>query len=73
MDKMAAMSWAERLSRVSIPDEQVVDGVARAIYLAHWRPPSPEWEQASDNVRDWVRLQAREGLLYLRTLTRPSK
>ncbi len=70
---MAAMSWAERLSRVSIPDEQVVDGVARAIYLAHWRPPSPEWEQASENVRNWVRVQAREALLYLRTLTRPAK
>ncbi len=70
---MAAMSWAERLSRVAIPEEQVVEGVARAIYSAHWRPPSPEWEQASENVRNWVRVQAREALLYLHTLTRPAK
>ena len=70
---MAAMSWAERLSRLAIPDEQVVEGLARTIYSAHWRPPSPEWEQASENVRNWVRVQAREALAYLRTLTRPAK
>jgi hypothetical protein len=70
---MAAMSWSDRLSRVSIPEEQVVDGVARAIYSAHLRPPSPKWEQASANVRDWVRIQAREALLYLCTLARPAK
>jgi hypothetical protein len=70
---MAAMSWSDRLSRVSIPEEQVVEDVARAIYSAHWRPPSPQWEQASDNVRDWARVQAHEALRYLRTLARPAK
>jgi hypothetical protein len=70
---MAAMSWAERLSRVSIPEEQVVEGVARAIYSAHRHPPAPEWEHSSENIRNWVRDQAREALLYLRTLTRPAK
>jgi hypothetical protein len=70
---MAAMLWSERLSRVAVPEEQVVEGVARAIYSAHWGPPSPGWDQASDNVRDWVRVQAREALLYLRNLTRPAK
>ncbi len=73
MGKMAAMSWAERLSRLSIPEEQVVEGLARAIYSTHWRHPSPEWEHASDNVRDWVRAQAREGLTYLRGLKSPSR
>jgi hypothetical protein len=70
---MAAMSWAERLSRVPLPEEQVVEGLARAIYSAHRRPPAPEWEHASENIRDWVCTQAREAVLYLRTLTRPSK
>ncbi len=70
---MAAMSWADRLSRIPLPEEQVVEGLARAIYSAHWRPPSPEWEKSSANVRDWVSIQAREALLYLRTLTRPAK
>ncbi len=70
---MVAMSWAERLSRLAIPEEQVIEGLARAIYSAHWRPPSPEWEYATDNLRDWVRAQAREGLGYLRGLTSPSR
>jgi hypothetical protein len=70
---MAAMTWADRLSRVPIPDEQVIDGVARAIYLAHRRPPMPEWERASDSTHDFARVQAREALLYLRALTRPAR
>ncbi len=70
---MATTSWSERLSRVPIPEEHVIEGVARAIYSAHWRHPSPEWEHASDNVRDWVRAQAREGLTYLRGLKSPSR
>jgi hypothetical protein len=70
---MAAMSWSDRLSRVSIPDEQVVEGISRAIYATHWRPPAPEWQQASDTLRNWLRAQAHEALLYLRTLTGPAK
>ena len=70
---MTAMSWSDRLSRVPMPDEQVLEGVARTIYSTHSRPPAPEWERASDAGRDWVRTQAREALLYLRTLTRPAR
>lgn len=43
-----------------------VDGVARAIYMTHWKPGDPDsgrpgapiWENASDNVRRWVTAQA---------------
>jgi hypothetical protein len=70
---MAAMSWAERLSRVPIPEDQVVEGVARAIYLTHRRSPAPVWEQASEDVHKWTRAQATEALSYLRTLARPAK
>lgn len=47
----------------------LVEGVARAIYMAHRRPPAPIWENASDNVQQWVRKQARAALEYLRTRT----
>jgi hypothetical protein len=70
---MPAMPWPDRLSRVPIPEEQVVEGVARAIYSTHRRPPAPKWEQASDSVRDWVRAQAREVLTYLHGLESPSR
>lgn len=36
----------------------LIDNVARAIYTTHWRAPSPVWENASQNVRNWVRAQA---------------
>jgi hypothetical protein len=69
---MVAMLWADRLSRIPIPEEQVVEGVARAIYSTHCHPPAHKWEEASDNVRDWVRAQAREVLMYVRGLGSPS-
>ena len=40
--------------------------VARTIYMTHWKPTgsdtrtpgAPQWEQASDHVREWVLAQA---------------
>jgi hypothetical protein len=70
---MVALSWADRLARLPVSDEQLIDGLARALYMTHRRDPAPVWENASDGSRKWVRAQAREGLAYLRSLTRPSK
>jgi hypothetical protein len=57
-------------------DAERVDGVARAIYMTHWREgdeargirAAPVWENASDPVKDHVRAQARAALAYLRRL-----
>ena len=68
---MVAMKWEERLARVPMAEEELIEGLARAIYQTHWRAPSPEWDAASENVRDWVRAQARTGLAYLRSLPGP--
>jgi hypothetical protein len=68
---MVALSWAERLARLPLSEEEVVEGLARALYMTHRREPSPTWENAREGSRDWVRAQAREGLAYLRSLTRP--
>jgi hypothetical protein len=70
---MVALSWADRLARLPVSEEQLIDGLARALYMTHRRDPAPVWENASDGSRAWVRAQAREGLAYLRSLTRPSK
>jgi hypothetical protein len=70
---MVALSWADRLARLSLSEEQIVEGLARALYMTHRPEPAPKWENASDGSRDWVRAQAREGLAYLRSLTRPAK
>jgi hypothetical protein len=56
-----------------MPEEQVIEDLARALYMTHRREPAPVWENASDGSREWVRAQAREGLAYLRSLTRPAK
>jgi hypothetical protein len=59
------------VSFVELLDEEwILDGIARAIYRAHWRAPSPVWEAASSDVQDWVREQARAALAYLRALAR---
>ena len=74
-----AMSWADRLARVPMPDEQLIEGMAEAIYQTHWRAregsntPTPTWAAASEEVREWVRKQARSALGYLRSLTRPAR
>ena len=70
---MVALSWADRLARLPLSEEQVIDGLARALYMTHWRAPSPTWENAREEFRDWSRAQARAGLAYLRSLTRPAK
>jgi hypothetical protein len=70
---MVALSWADRLARLPLSDEEVVEGLARALYMTHRREPAPTWENASDGSRDWVRAQARAGLAYLRSLTRSAK
>ena len=70
---MVAILWEASLARLAIPEGQLVEGLARALYLTHRKVPSPTWENTSENVRDWMRAQAREGLGYLRTLTRPIK
>jgi hypothetical protein len=43
-----------------------VEIVARAIYGAHWKSSAPRWEQASTQVREWVRVQARAAIAALR-------
>jgi hypothetical protein len=73
MRLMVAMSWGNRLARLPLPEEQVIEGLARAIYTTHQNVAAPTWDNAGDNVRRWVRAQALEGLAFLRTLERPSK
>jgi hypothetical protein len=70
---MVAVSWPDRLARLPICEEELVDGFARALYMTHRREPAPIWENAAEHSRDWVRAQARYGLKYLRSLTRPAK
>jgi len=41
------------------------------MYETHWREPSRLWDHAGENVREWVRSQARAGLSYLHALERP--
>lgn len=44
----------------------LIDQLARAIYMTHWKPADPDsgragppvWENASNNVREWVTAQA---------------
>ena len=70
---MVAMSWDDRFARLLIPEDQIVDELARVLYMTHWRSPCPPWEKTSDAVRDWVRAQARQGLGYLRALERATR
>ena len=70
---MVAVSWADRLARLPIPEEELVDGLARSLYMTHQREPAPVWEHASEDSKAWVRAQAREALNHLRGLTRPAK
>jgi hypothetical protein len=70
---MVALSWADRLARLPMPEDQIVEGLACALYMTHRREPTPTWESASEGSREWVRVQARNGLAYLRNLTRPAK
>ena len=35
-----------------------IETMARAIYMTHWRAPSPTWDNAGEEVQAWVRAQA---------------
>lgn len=48
-------------------DRQLVEGLAKAIYMTHRRELAPIWENASAGVREWVRAQARSGVAYLKS------
>jgi hypothetical protein len=61
-------SWADRLAAIPYPEDQLVDELAQAIYATHWRQPSPSWANTSEEIRNWVRKQARSALAYLRRL-----
>jgi hypothetical protein len=68
---MVARSLQDWLTKLNIPDEQIIEGLARAIYMTHRKESSPIWEAASENARDFVCAQARNGLAHLRSYTRP--
>jgi hypothetical protein len=70
---MVARSWADRLAQLPLAEEELVDGLARALYMTHRQERAPIWENAAEHSRDWVRAQARNGLKYLQSLTRPAK
>ena len=50
-------------------EDETIEGLSRAIYNTHLRPPTPTWDNSSENVKDWVRAQARNALAYLNGLT----
>jgi hypothetical protein len=70
---MVAISIRERIARLPIPEEHLVEGLARALYETHRTPPTPGWEGASEFSREWVKAQARAGLAFLCSLERPAK
>jgi hypothetical protein len=72
-DRMVALSWADRLARLPLSEEQLVEGLARAIYMTHRQERSPTWDDASEASREWVLAQARTALEYLRSLIRLTK
>jgi hypothetical protein len=65
---MVAMKWEDRLARVPMPEEGLVEGLAQAIYDTHRRGASPTWANSSEGHRDWSRAQARAALAYLRAI-----
>jgi hypothetical protein len=65
-------AWADRLAAISYPEDQLVDELAQAIYAAHWHQSSPTWTGTSEEVRNWLRTQARSALVYLRRLEKGS-
>jgi hypothetical protein len=70
---MVAMLWADRLARLQMPQDEVVEVVSRVIYMANWRPPARTWEAVSDDVREWVRRQARAAVDAVDGLARRRK
>ena len=68
---MVARSLQDRVAALPIPEEQVVEGLAKAIYETHRRDPTPIFQNASAGAQDWSRAQARAVLQYLQAQTRP--
>jgi hypothetical protein len=52
---VVASSWADRLARLCLPEEQIIEGLARTIYMTHWREPAPTWENARDGSLEVTR------------------
>jgi hypothetical protein len=67
---MVARSLQDRIAALTIPDEQVIEGIAEAIYETHRRDPAPIFQNASAFAQDWSRAQARAALDYVRAQTR---
>ncbi len=44
-----------------------IEAVAKAIYETHWRRPSG-WDEASEDVRDWVSAQALSAINAMRAM-----
>jgi hypothetical protein len=72
-------SWADRLAALSMPEEELVRRLAKAIYNTHAERElvgphgrAPMWENASGAAREWVKEQARAALARFRALERGS-
>ena len=72
-------SWEERLAAIPIAEDEVVKGLAKAIYETHAERPlpsingrAPVWENQSEAVHEWVHAQARAALAHLRALEKGS-
>jgi hypothetical protein len=70
---MVAMKWEDRLARIPMAEEQMVDELARALYARHAVERTPEWRMASPLAQEWMRESARAALACLRRLERSSK
>jgi len=69
---MVAHSWAERLARLPMSEDEVIDGLAGDLHNRPARAGSP-WERASDGMRHWVGAEARASLRFLRALKRTAR
>ena len=72
-------TFADRLAALPIPEEELVRRLAKAIYNTHAERElvgphgrAPTWENASADVRKWVKEQARAAVARLRALERGS-
>jgi hypothetical protein len=68
---MGARSQAARTAALPLPEEQLVNGLAQALYERHSVERTPEWHAASEAAREWMRESARAALAHLRALRRP--
>ena len=65
-------SWADRLARLGIPEDVLVEKLAEESYAANRRAPAPEWRMAAETLKEWSRRQARAVLACLRGLEQGS-